>query len=169
MINNIKYPMTNPNLKYSVDDFYNVKNNIRDTLGDLNFFSQETQIFFEKMLNNLNFKKKKYNNEEEWRKKKPQQIKKDNLDINEKTYQELKGYLNKISASNYLTILGDINKTLEEFEENKDYYTSQLLEDILKKARTEPNYCIYYVKIIMGLFDKSLVRNFINELKKNYL
>ena len=32
----------------------------------------------------------------------------------------------------------------------------------------EPTYCIYYVKIILGLTDKSNIQEFINQLKKTY-
>ena len=76
----------------------------------------------------------------------------------------MKGYLNKISANNYQSILEEINKLLDSFQDNKDYYLNSFLNDILIKARTEPTYCVYYVKMILGFTDKVNVRKFINKL-----
>ena len=154
---------------YTIDDFYEVKNNIRDKLGDIMYFSQETRELFDKMILSVPqiVRKKKYQTEEEWRKKKISQFKKETNDQNEKNYHELKGYLNKISANNYLSILEEINKLLAMFQ-NKEHYLFTILNDILKKARAEPTYCVYYVKIIIGLNDKENVKKFINELKNSF-
>ena len=110
-------------------------------------------------------KKKKFQPDDDWRKKKGVQfIKKELKDENDKIYQEMKGYLNKISANNYQSILEEINKLLDSFQDNKDYYLNSFLNDILIKARTEPTYCVYYVKMILGFTDKVNVRKFINKL-----
>jgi hypothetical protein len=163
---------------YTVDYFYEIKNFIRDQLGDINYFSDDVKLFFEKMTqNNLPYlrKKKPYQQpqltDEDWRKRKTvHSIKKENQDQNEKTYQELKGFLNKISSTNYSTILDEINKTLNNYDEFEDYehYLDLLLNDIIKKARLEPTYCLYYVKIINGLEDKENINNFITKLKDEY-
>jgi hypothetical protein len=158
--------------KYSIDDFYAVKNMIREDLGNITFFSLEIQDLLDQMFQSVPIisRKKKIIQDEEWRKKKPLNfnLKKENQDDNEKIYQELKGYLNRISVDNYLSILEEINKLLDIYQENKDQYITQLLNDIFKKARMEPTYCIYYVKIILGLTDKSNIQEFINQLKKTY-
>jgi hypothetical protein len=178
MATNINYP---PIKNYTVDYFYEIKNFIRDQLGDINYFSDDVKLFFEKMTqNNLPYirKKKPYQQhqtqltEEDWRKRKSvHSIKKENQDQNEKTYQELKGCLNKISSTTYLTILDEINKTLTNYEDFDDYehYLDLLLNDIIKKARLEPTYCLYYVKIINGLEDTENINNFIIKLKEQYL
>ena len=47
---------------YTIDDFYDVKNLIKDKLGDINYFSDEVRLFFEKMSSmgtNTFIKKKK--------------------------------------------------------------------------------------------------------------
>jgi hypothetical protein len=167
-----------PIKNYTVDYFYEIKNFIRDQLGDINYFSDDVKLFFEKMTqNNLPYlrKKKPYQQlqltDEDWRKRKTVHcIKKENQDQNEKTYQELKGFLNKISPTNYSTILDEINKTLNNYDEFEDYehYLDLLLNDIIKKARVEPTYCLYYVKIINGLEDKENINNFITKLKDQY-
>lgn len=159
-------------IKYSIDDFYAVKNMIREDLGNITFFSLEIQDLLDQMFQSVPIisRKKKIIQDEEWRKKKPLNfnLKKESQDDNEKIYQELKGYLNRISVDNYLSILEEINKLLDIYQENKDQYITQLLNDIFKKARMEPTYCIYYVKIILGLTDKSNIQEFINQLKKTY-
>ena len=159
-------------IKYSIDDFYTVKNMIREELGNINFFSLETQELLEQMFQSVPIvnRKKKIIQDEEWRKKKPLNfnLKKENQDDSEKIYQELKGYLNRISVDNYLSILDEINKLLDIFQEDKDKYITQLLNDIFKKARLEPTYCIYYVKIILGLNHKSNIQEFINQLKISF-
>jgi len=162
-------PINLTNKYYTIDDFYEVKNNIRDKLGDIMYFSQETRELFEKMSLSVPqiVRKKKYQTEEDWRKKKTSQFKKETNDLNEKNYNELKGYLNKISANNYQSILEEINKILATFQ-NKEHYLFNILNDILKKARAEPTYCVYYVKIIIGLNDKDNVKKFINELKESF-
>ena len=168
---NIKNEIKNV-IKYSIDDFYAVKNMIREDLGNITFFSLEIQDLLDQMFQSVPIisRKKKIIQDEEWRKKKPLNfnLKKENQDDNEKIYQELKGYLNRISVDNYLSILEEINKLLDIYQENKDQYITQLLNDIFKKARMEPTYCIYYVKIILGLTDKSNIQEFINQLKKTY-
>jgi len=185
MATDINYPpvsMTQPNklntingnYTYSIDNFYEVKNSIRDELGDINYFSDDIQLFFEKMTQNIPYIRKKKNHpplDDEWRKRKTtQHIKKENQDSNEKTYQELKGLLNKISPNNLQSILDEINKTLENYQDKDEYehYLDLFLNDIIKKARMEPTYCLYYVKIINGLTDKDIVNNFINDLKEQY-
>ena len=175
MATDIIYPPTTMSFNtpkvYSIDDFYFIKNQIREQLGNINYFSKETRELFEKMNQSVpqGGRKKKFSPDEDWRKKKGVQfIKKESQDQNEKIYHELKGYLNKISLNNYQSILEEINKLLATFQDNKEYYLNILLNDILKKARAEPTYCVYYVKIILGLTDKVNVRKFINELKGNY-
>ena len=42
------------------------------------------------------------------------------------------------------------------------------LNDLVKKARMEPNYCVYYVKILLSLNDKDTVNDFIVILKEQY-
>lgn len=169
--NNINENIINQ-IKYSIDDFYAVKNMIREELGNINFFSLETQELLEQMFQSVPIvnRKKKIIQDEEWRKKKPLNfnLKKENQDDSEKIYQELKGYLNRISVDNYLSILDEINKLLDIFQEDRDKYITQLLNDILKKARQEPTYCIYYVKIILGLNHKSNIQEFINQLKNTF-
>ena len=159
-------------IKYSIDDFYSVKNMIREELGNINFFSFETQELLEQMFQSVPIvnRKKKIIQDEEWRKKKPLNfnLKKENQNDSEKIYQELKGYLNRISVDNYLLILDEINKLLDIFQDDKDKYILQLLNDIFKKARLEPTYCIYYVKIILGLNYKSNIQEFINQLKNSF-
>ncbi len=156
--------------QYTVEFFYEVKNQIRDQLGNINYFSEETQELFEKMSQSVPQcgRKKKFPTDDEWRKKKSQFIKKEAQDHNEKNYQELKSYLNKISISNYQVILEEINKLLSNFQENKEEYLYSFLTEMFKKARTEPTYCIYYIKIIIGITDRVNVRKFIHELKDNY-
>lgn len=169
--NNINENIINQ-IKYSIDDFYAVKNMIREELGNINFFSLETQELLEQMFQSVPIvnRKKKIIQDEEWRKKKPLNfnLKKENQDDSEKIYQELKGYLNRISVDNYLSILDEINKLLDIFQDDRDKYITQLLNDILKKARQEPTYCIYYVKIILGLNHKSNIQEFINQLKNTF-
>lgn len=168
------YPTTTSILtslkEYTVEFFYEIKNQIRDQLGNINYFSEETQELFEKMSQSVPQcgRKKKFPTDDEWRKKKSQFIKKEAQDHNEKNYQELKSYLNKISISNYQVILEEINKLLSNFQENKEEYLYSFLTEMFKKARTEPTYCVYYIKIIVGLADRVNVRKFIHELKDNY-
>jgi hypothetical protein len=168
------YPTTTSILtslkEYTVEFFYEIKNQIRDQLGNINYFSEETQELFEKMSQSVPQcgRKKKFPTDDEWRKKKSQFIKKEAQDHNEKNYQELKSYLNKISISNYQVILEEINKLLSNFQENKEEYLYSFLTEMFKKARTEPTYCVYYIKIIVGLTDRVNVRKFIHELKDNY-
>jgi hypothetical protein len=57
---------------------------------------------------------------------------------------------------------------LSNFQENKEEYLFSFLTEMFKKARTEPTYCVYYIKIIVGLTDRVNVRKFIHELKDNY-
>jgi hypothetical protein len=168
------YPTTTSILtslkQYTVEFFYEIKNQIRDQLGNINYFSEETQELFEKMSQSVPQcgRKKKFPTDDEWRKKKSQFIKKEAQDNNEKNYQELKSYLNKISISNYQVILEEINKLLSNFQENKEEYLYSFLTEMFKKARTEPTYCVYYIKIIVGITDRVNVRKFIHELKDNY-
>jgi hypothetical protein len=180
MVTNISYPnkMINNNSPkecikiYTIDDFYEVKNNMRESLGDINYFSMEIRQFFEKMLQTIPYnRKKKIITDDDWRKRKTVQfIKKENQDQSEKIYQELKGYLNKISANNSQSILDEINKSLEMYTDDNEFnhYYSLLLADIFKKARMEPNYCILYIKIILGLNEQDIVKCFINEVKTEY-
>ncbi len=174
MATEIIYPPTTSILtslkQYSVEFFYEIKNQIRDQLGNINYFSEETQELFEKMSQSVpqGGRKKKFPTDDEWRKKKSQFIKKEAQDHNEKNYQELKSYLNKISMSNYQVILEEINKLLSNFQENKEEYLYSFLTEMFKKARTEPTYCVYYIKIIVGITDRVNVRKFIHELKDNY-
>ena len=160
---------------YTVDDFYEVKNTIREQLGDINYFSDNVKSFFEKLIqNNSSYvrKKKPYHQQnEEWRKKKvTQHIKNVNQDQNEKIYQELKGLLNRISPNNYQSISDEINKSIDNYQdpEDREHYYDMFLNDLLKKARMEPNYCIYYVKILLSLNDKDIVNDFIGILKEQY-
>ncbi len=159
---------------YTVDDFYEVKNTIRDQLGDINYFSDDVKSFFEKLIqNNSSYvrKKKPYHQiNEEWRKKKTQNIKNVNQDQNEKMYQELKGLLNRISPNNYQSISDEINKSIENYQdpEDRDQYYGMFLNDLVKKARMEANYCVYYVKILLSLNDKEIVNDFIIMLKEQY-
>ncbi len=45
---------------YTVDDFYEVKNTIREQLGDINYFSDDVKSFFEKLMqNNSSYDRKK--------------------------------------------------------------------------------------------------------------
>ena len=174
MATEIIYPPTTSILtslkQYTVEFFYEIKNQIRDQLGNINYFSEETQELFEKMSQSVPQcgRKKKFPTDDEWRKKKSQFIKKEAQDNNEKNYQELKSYLNKISISNYQVILEEINKLLSNFQENKEEYLYSFLTEMFKKARTEPTYCVYYIKIIVGITDRVNVRKFIHELKDNY-
>ncbi len=160
---------------YTVDDFYEVKNTIREQLGDINYFSDDVKSFFEKLMqNNSSYVRKKkpyHQNQEEWRKKKTtQHIKNVNQDQNEKIYQELKGLLNRISPNNYQSISDEINKSIENYQdpEDREQYYDMFLNDLLKKARMEPNYCVYYVKILLSLNDKDAVNDFIIVLKEQY-
>jgi len=180
MVTNISYPtkmikINSPNeaIKiYTIDDFYEVKNNMRESLGDINYFSIEIRQFFEKMLHTIPYnRKKKIITDDDWRKRKTVQfIKKENQDQSEKIYQELKGYLNKISANNYQSILDEINKSLEMYTDDNEFnhYYSLLLTDIFKKARMEPNYCNLYIKIILGLNEQDIVKCFVNDIKLEY-
>jgi hypothetical protein len=110
-------------------------------------------------------------NNNEWRKKKPIMglINKDDTQ-NNKNYQELKGLLNRISPNNHLTILDEINKTIQNYQDPEEHnqYLFMFLNDMLKKARMEPNFCLYYVKIIIELEDKEIIDKFINDLKEKY-
>jgi hypothetical protein len=161
------------NKAYSIDYFYDIKNLIRDEIGDLEYFSEYTQSFFEKMTQIIpyNRKKKHHISDEEWRKRKGIQfLKKDNQDQSEKIYQELKGLLNKISPNNYQTILDEINNNLDNYQDKDEYnhYLKLLLTDILKKARMEPAHCVHYIKIIIGLNGKDSVSDFIGDVKEKY-
>lgn len=160
---------------YTVDDFYEVKNTIREQLGDINYFSDDVKSFFEKLMqNNSSYVRKKkpyHQNHDEWRKKRTtQHIKNINQDQNEKIYQELKGLLNRISPNNYQSISDEINKTIENYQdpEDREHYYDMFLNDLIKKARMEPNYCVYYVKILLSLNDKEIVNEFIVNIREQY-
>uniref|UniRef100_A0A6C0E766 MIF4G domain-containing protein n=1 Tax=viral metagenome TaxID=1070528 RepID=A0A6C0E766_9ZZZZ len=158
--------------KYSIDDFYEIKTQIRDQLGDLSYFSVKTQSVFEKInkVHPFNQNKRRRNPQnDEWRKRKSTTlIKDDNLDQNDKIYQEIKGFCNKISTNNHETILEEIHKSLDNFNEERKDYVKQLLNDLLKKARMEPTYCEQYIKLILGLEDTKSVQEFIEDLLVKY-
>jgi hypothetical protein len=159
--------------KYSIDDFYEIKTQIRDQLGDLSYFNAKTQSVFEKInkVHPFNQNKRKRNQpNDEWRKKKitTTLIKVDNLDQKDRIYQEIKGFCNKISNNNHETILDEIHKSLDNLNEERKEYVKLLLNDLLKKARMEPTYCEQYIKLILGLEDSESVQEFVEELLVKY-
>lgn len=157
---------------YSIDDFYDVKNEIRSQLGDLSYFSPETQSVFEKIsqLHPFNqHRRRRPNSQDDWRKRRPTTlIKNEDQDQSEKIYQEIKGFCNKISSGNHDTILEEIHKSLDNLKEDRKKYLQLLLNDLVKKARLEPTYCPYYIKLILGLNDSETVKEFIDDLTDKY-
>jgi len=181
MTTEISYPSetVSPDVKvpssiysYSIDDFYEIKNQIRSQLGDLSYFTQETQIVFEK-INQIHpfnhHRRRRPNLQDDWRKRRTTTlIKSESQDQKEKIYQEIKGYCNKIASKNHESILEEIHKSLDNYQEERKHYVQMLLNDLLKKARLEPTYCPYYIKLILGLKDTEIVQEFIDDLTNKY-
>lgn len=157
---------------YSIDDFYEIKNQIRSQLGDLSYFSKETQVIFEK-INQIHpfnhHRRRRPNLQDDWRKRRSTTlIKSESQDQKEKIYQEIKGYCNKIASKNHESILEEIHKSLDNYHEERKHYVQLMMNDLLKKARLEPTYCPYYIKLILGLKDIDVVKEFIDDVTNKF-
>jgi hypothetical protein len=160
-------------LKYSKEEFYNYKSEFEDDIILLDNIEQKLNLIRQKI--NKNAKSNIQNSFEKIDKKSKfakswritaTVIKKKDLSIIEQSCNEINSYLNKLSPQNFdkisdkvLVYLENENNTSEMLKE-LIFYT---INNIFKKAVTQPVYCPYYVKLLNILDKKFQIRDLIDK------
>lgn len=130
-------------ITFSRDFFYSIKKNLEyDNLEDLiNIFSDIDDV--------LKIVKKTKDNKLNWRKPRSKIIK-DNISNEDKIYNEINGFLNKLSPSNFEKMNDNIVKICIENKKIKSLL-DKIIDNIFLKAVMQCTYCPYYVKLINNL------------------
>ena len=160
-------------LKYSKDDFYIYKSEFDDDIILLDNIEQKINLIRQKISKNAkssiqnSFEKidKKSKFARSWRIT-ATVIKKKDLSELEKYCNEINSYLNKLSPQNFDKISSKVIEYLEN-ENNTSEMLKELIfytiNNIFKKAVTQPVYCPYYVKLLNILDKKFQIRDLIDK------
>ena len=137
-------------IQYSRQDFFDIKEKYQT--------SEETYDNYEEILNLMNiqlFQNSKYQgtkSNRDWRKKKIPSFLDRAISENDRLKNSINLELNKLSVENYKNILDTIQKILNTVPDDK--YTeiiSLIVDSVFEKAVIQPNYCPFYVKLILSI------------------
>ena len=160
-------------LKYSKDDFYNYKSEFEEDIILLDNIEQKLNLIRQKISKNAkssiqnSFEKidKKSKFARSWRIT-ATVIKKKDLSELEKYCNEINSYLNKLSPQNFDKISDKVIEYLEN-ENNTSEMLKELIfytiNNIFKKAVSQPVYCPHYVKLLNILDKKFQIRDLIDK------
>lgn len=136
-------------IQYSRQDFYDIKDKYNTT--------EETYDNYEAILNLINaqlFQNNKYqgNKTKDWRKKKLPSFLDRKISEEDKLKNSINLELNKLSGENYKDILSTIKNILKQIPEDKHTeIISLIVDNIFEKAVIQPNYCPFYVKLVLSI------------------
>lgn len=137
-------------IQYNRQDFFNIKEKYQT--------SEETYDNYEEILNIINtqlFQNNKYpgnKSTKDWRKKKLPSFLDRTISEEDKLKNSINLELNKLSVENYKSIFSIIKKILNEIPTEKyDEIITLIVDNVFEKAVVQPNYCLFYVKLLLSL------------------